>query len=249
MPRWENMTPEQKKAQEKKRYQKRKEYYAENKDKRNAQRNARYAALPDEVKSEKNKADYKSKTGWYAENRARRQERSNERYAADENYRLARLQAANAARDRPKEYERELRREYELNIDDYRALVTHQKNKCAICHVLMILPHVDHCHESGFVRGLLCKNCNNGLGMFKDDLTVMLAAVQYLKRSQKELPEGKEALELPESFIKLYYRSRKRAEVHARTCPCGVEFEARRSDAVYCSKHCKARADYRRKLP
>ncbi len=40
--------------------------------------------------------------------------------------------------------------------------------------------HIDHCHKTGKVRGLLCKLCNCGLGYFRDDPKLMLAAITYL---------------------------------------------------------------------
>ena len=55
-----------------------------------------------------------------------------------------------------------------------------QSGRCAICTDPMTNPHVDHCHSSSTVRGLLCTNCNVGLGQFKDDPTRLLAAVAYL---------------------------------------------------------------------
>ena len=39
---------------------------------------------------------------------------------------------------------------------------------------------VDHCHESGQVRGLLCTNCNMGLGKFKHNIKWLIAAIEYL---------------------------------------------------------------------
>ena len=42
-------------------------------------------------------------------------------------------------------------------------------------------PHIDHCHVSGVVRGLLCLTCNTGLGMFGDSVNLLDAAKQYLQ--------------------------------------------------------------------
>jgi hypothetical protein len=39
---------------------------------------------------------------------------------------------------------------------------------------------IDHCHKTGKIRGLLCKNCNQGLGQFKDNIDLLLSAAKYL---------------------------------------------------------------------
>lgn len=57
-----------------------------------------------------------------------------------------------------------------------------QKGKCAICEIeLTIKPCADHCHESGFQRGILCMKCNVGLGMFGDNPALLAAAEKYLR--------------------------------------------------------------------
>ena len=43
---------------------------------------------------------------------------------------------------------------------------------------------VDHCHTTGKVRGLLCDNCNVGLGRFKDNITLLEKAIKYLNDSK-----------------------------------------------------------------
>lgn len=58
--------------------------------------------------------------------------------------------------------------------------------KCEICETKnpgSSTFHTDHDHKSGIVRGLLCANCNKGLGHFKDDITILNNAIEYLNRS------------------------------------------------------------------
>lgn len=55
-----------------------------------------------------------------------------------------------------------------------------RKLPCAICGSTE-KPHIDHDHETGVVRGTLCRTCNIGLGMFKDNPELMRQAAQYLE--------------------------------------------------------------------
>lgn len=72
---------------------------------------------------------------------------------------------------------------YGLAQEAYQSLLDKQKGKCAICKetpkgVQGI--HVDHDHSKNIVRGLLCPNCNRGIGMFKEDPNRLRAAINYL---------------------------------------------------------------------
>jgi hypothetical protein len=67
-----------------------------------------------------------------------------------------------------------------------------QAGKCAICEVLMLVSgnkgdsvHMDHSHETGKIRGLLCAQCNLGLGKFKDDHVRLRKAIAYLQAFEK----------------------------------------------------------------
>ncbi len=81
-----------------------------------------------------------------------------------------------------------LRRAYGLTPEEYDQLSQQQGGLCAICgeREMQVNQYgvkrlaVDHDHETGLVRGLLCNNCNNGLGRFKDNPERLLRAVSYL---------------------------------------------------------------------
>jgi hypothetical protein len=81
----------------------------------------------------------------------------------------------------------DLRKRYGIGLDEYEALLAKQGGCCAICGAeepksgRMLRLNVDHCHSTGTVRGLLCTNCNHGIGKFKDDPALMSAAIAYLK--------------------------------------------------------------------
>lgn len=79
-------------------------------------------------------------------------------------------------------------KKYSLSAKDYEALLHSQNGRCAICGTDSpsrgrdIKFHVDHCHSTGVVRGLLCNECNTGLGKFKDNIDILLEAAGYLER-------------------------------------------------------------------
>jgi hypothetical protein len=75
--------------------------------------------------------------------------------------------------------ERQLVREYGITQADYDRMHEEQAGLCAICGAGEKL-HVDHCHASGAVRGLLCSGCNRGIGFLGDDPERLSAAAAYL---------------------------------------------------------------------
>ena len=58
-----------------------------------------------------------------------------------------------------------------------------QHYKCAICsnEISISTKHVDHCHKTGNIRGLLCAKCNKGIGLFSDNTTVLKNAIKYIE--------------------------------------------------------------------
>lgn len=95
--------------------------------------------------------------------------------------------------EKVKKYQRtsNLRKNFGIEIEEYESLLSKQKGVCAICSQPETYIHkttgkparlaVDHCHTSGSVRKLLCKACNNGLGLFRDNPELLIKAADYLK--------------------------------------------------------------------
>ncbi len=84
-----------------------------------------------------------------------------------------------------------LKRYYGISVADYAEMFRKQDGKCAICHKPEIgkdrhgnirVLAVDHCHATGAVRELLCYACNSMLGQAKDNIDVLLAGAEYLKK-------------------------------------------------------------------
>jgi hypothetical protein len=73
---------------------------------------------------------------------------------------------------------------YGVTKDFLISLYEDQEGKCKICGNKPTTQrglHVDHCHKSGVVRGLLCHGCNTGLGNMKEDPEILLKAIAYLR--------------------------------------------------------------------
>jgi hypothetical protein len=79
-----------------------------------------------------------------------------------------------------------IRRQYGITLDQYNKMLKAQNNKCAICgnedEVEGRKLAIDHCHNKGHVRGLLCGKCNRGLGLFYDNPELLQNAINYLAR-------------------------------------------------------------------
>ncbi len=77
---------------------------------------------------------------------------------------------------------------YGIEKADYDSFLGKQHNSCAICKEEFSedrKPRIDHDHVTGEVRGLLCHNCNTGLGHFKDDINFLKATIKYLENGDK----------------------------------------------------------------
>jgi hypothetical protein len=81
-----------------------------------------------------------------------------------------------------------LRTFYGLPPEEEMAMYIKQGNRCAICNVSFDFsnpngpksPHLDHEHDSGWVRGILCVTCNHGIGQFYENINTMQLAIEYL---------------------------------------------------------------------
>ena len=97
------------------------------------------------------------------------------------------------ARDRARYPERkvgkrdaDLQKKYGITLDDYNQMLEKQNGECAICGAeqadsLKRPLVVDHCHDEGHVRGLLCNHCNMGIGQLNHDIGLLKKAINYLE--------------------------------------------------------------------
>ena len=150
-----------------------KERYEKNKDKIKARRKVWY---------EKNKErEYKRKTKWRLANK----DRVNARARANRGKHRDRTNAKSRAYYHAypeKRINRHYKKNYGITIDDYNRILLDQNGGCAICGNALSKLQVDHCHKSGEVRGLLCKDHNMLLGLAKDNIQILDNAIKYLKK-------------------------------------------------------------------
>lgn len=79
-----------------------------------------------------------------------------------------------------------LKLRYGISLDDYNELLLTQGGCCKICKLkaednFRGILYVDHCHKTGKIRGLLCDLCNKAIGLFKDDISLLAEAINYLR--------------------------------------------------------------------
>ncbi len=139
---------------------------------------------------------------WYEKNReyvkeyskqrsSKRREWANAKYASDPEFRRKRFEEVKRYRERhPHARVNRLLRSLGYS-GTYESLLESQDGRCAICgrteadsrgHRL----HVDHCHATGRVRGLLCGDCNLGLGKFGDSPDLLAKAAVYLRPRKRK---------------------------------------------------------------
>jgi hypothetical protein len=86
---------------------------------------------------------------------------------------------------------------YNITKEEFDHMLNDQGHTCYICGNIFndtILPHVDHDHEccpnnkscGKCIRGLLCRNCNTGIGLLKDDPIILQRAIKYLTKENKQ---------------------------------------------------------------
>lgn len=107
------------------------------------------------------------------------------KYRDKRNARARELRQANVSKYRAQVRRSELKTKYGLTPEDFSKLLADQNNCCACCGDEFVkTPDIDHKHDSNppLIRGLLCTNCNNGLGRFKDSIIRLQKAISYLQK-------------------------------------------------------------------
>jgi hypothetical protein len=123
---------------------------------------------------------------WYEQNKELTKERAKD--WALKNPEKRKEVAKNYAKNNPEKLRNNsLKSLYGITLEEFENKRSLQQHKCAICGSEFKNTkdaHMDHCHTSGKIRDILCGGCNKGLGHFKDSITTILAAAQYLIKHQ-----------------------------------------------------------------
>jgi len=88
---------------------------------------------------------------------------------------------------------------YGITVPERNALLEEQSGTCALCEKAIEFKGqtkkgdssegvavVDHCHDKQVVRGILCSNCNRGLGLFYENKNTLLRAIKYLENTEND---------------------------------------------------------------
>ena len=91
-------------------------------------------------------------------------------------------------KDNPEKYLAYRVQKYGLTVEQYNKLLTEQNNCCKTCDSELDMgkhTHIDHCHNTGEVRSILCAPCNQALGLLKEDASTMQRMIDYVSRGIK----------------------------------------------------------------
>jgi hypothetical protein len=137
-------------------------------------------------------AQREAKRRWYHRNKEANREKTNEaarayHHANKEKRAAYQKKWREANKEKVRAYDKTYapayrrKRVYGLTDEEFYAMVSAQEGACAACKtVFSATPHIDHCHATGKVRGLLCRSCNTALGLLRDNVETLDALKEYL---------------------------------------------------------------------
>lgn len=120
-------------------------------------------------------------------------------------------------------------KKYKIRGKEFAEMLAAQGGVCAICGGVETHRYksgklkdmaVDHCHETGINRGILCQSCNTGVGLLQDDPALLRAAAAYLERHQ--MPAAGSVAERPREFLGLHEGKVISETAWASLMPAGV---------------------------
>jgi len=156
-----------------------KAYKEKNKEKVNANRRAYY---------EKNKEKLNANNKTYREKNKEKTRAYSRAYYEKNKEKLNAKNRAYHKKNRHKKRAKDLKRNFGISLHEYNLMLTEQKGKCACCGIhqneLTINFAVDHDHDTGLIRGLLCGICNTAIGKLGDNIEGLMRALNYLEKHE-----------------------------------------------------------------
>lgn len=110
---------------------------------------------------------------------------ANRDYRADNIDVIRAADKAQYAANKPAAFAYGIKKNYGLTLEEYARMLHSQGLRCASCQDALRSgnkSHVDHCHSTGQVRGILCNYCNVALGMLKDSVPRIEALARYMDK-------------------------------------------------------------------
>jgi hypothetical protein len=98
------------------------------------------------------------------------------------------LKKKSARKDPIRFFRWQLWKKYHITLETYNEMLVRQGNKCGICERSFssdLRSCVDHDHNTGKFRGILCNNCNSAIGFFAESITTLSSAIKYLNQSKE----------------------------------------------------------------
>jgi hypothetical protein len=139
------------------------------------------AGMRDGHRSECKSCSREIRRAWYAANR-KASIANVKRWQQENKEHLHAYRREYRKRRKDEDRDAHLRRTFGFSTAEYEELLARQGGGCAICgrRPRKAALHVDHDHATGMIRGLLCVGCNNALGQFHDDPTLLYRAADYV---------------------------------------------------------------------
>jgi hypothetical protein len=131
----------------------------------------------------------KKQIEWRLKNKSYAKEKSKKWYEENKEYAIKRnnkWKENNKDKFKLSQKKNRLKKRYGMTLEEYDKILLSQKNKCAICHEILVKPDLDHDHKTKKHRGILCHNCNVMIGLAKDSTLILNNAIHYLKGFENE---------------------------------------------------------------
>lgn len=144
-------------------------------------------------KAKKYRDTHKEEKRQYWKKNKKRLKKLRKAYCKKNKARVLKLAKAHRLKNRVKIKEQlrngDLKRHYNINLEDYDKLLKEQNCRCAICGITPKEQNnkdlaVDHCHKTKKIRGLLCSKCNFLIGHADENIEILQSAINYLERSK-----------------------------------------------------------------